>query len=104
MNLDELEQFLHTSRTNWLTADEREQFELTTFTPLTLRKLFEQAGFEVLQLVGKTILPIRQNKHLLEKEDAVQRLLRMEQELAKDPSTAARAAHLQITARKPADR
>lgn len=101
--LDDLEQFVHTSRTRWLTPDEREQFELTTFTPLTLRKLFEQAGFEVLQLVGKTILPIRQNKHLLEKEDAVPRLLRLEQELSKDPTTAARAAHLQITARKPAN-
>lgn len=99
--LDDLEQFVHTSRTHWLTPDEREQFELTTFTPATLRRLFEQAGFEVVHLAGKTILPIRQHKHLLEKEDAVKRLLRLEQELSKDLSTAARAAHLQITARKP---
>jgi hypothetical protein len=99
-NLDELEQFVQTSRTHWLTQDQREQFELKTFTPATLRRSFEQAGFEVVQLVGKPVIPVRQNRRLLASPDAVQRLLRMEQELNRDPASAARAAHLQITARK----
>ena len=43
-NLDALEEFVATGRTQWLTADERERFELTTFTPASLRKLFERAG------------------------------------------------------------
>ena len=47
-NLDALEEFVRTGETNWLTADERERFELTTFTPATLRRLFERAGFEVI--------------------------------------------------------
>jgi len=101
-NLDALEQFLDTGRTQWLTADQRERFELTTFTPLSLRRLFERAGFAVVDIAGKTILPIRQNKHLLAQPDAQRRLLRLEQDLLKDPTTAARAAHLQITAQKPA--
>ena len=47
-NLDALEEFVcRPAGRNWLTADERERFELTTFTPATLRKLFEKAGFEV---------------------------------------------------------
>ena len=100
-NLDELEQFVATSRTHWLTADERERFELKTFTPATLRRLFEQAGLEVLNVSGKTIIPIRQNKMLLSRPDAVARLLKLEHELSKDPAVAARAAHLQITARRP---
>jgi ubiquinone/menaquinone biosynthesis C-methylase UbiE len=101
--LDELEQFLETGRTQWLTADQRERFELTTFTPLSLRRLFERAGFAVVDVSGKTILPIRQNKHLLAGRDAQQRLLKLESDLLKDPTTAARAAHLQITAQKPAN-
>jgi ubiquinone/menaquinone biosynthesis C-methylase UbiE len=100
-NLDELERFVQTSKTQWLTADQREQFELKMFTPATLRKLFEQAGFETIQITGKTLIPIRQNKILLDRPDAEQRLLRLEQDLAKDPSSAARAGHLQIAARKP---
>lgn len=100
-SLDALEEFVRTSRTHWLTADAREQFELTTFTPATLRKLFERAGFEVLDLIGKTILPVRQNKRLLEPRGAVERLLELEQALMRDPAAAATAAHLQITARKP---
>lgn len=101
-DLDGLERFLYTNRTNWLTDDAKERFELTMFTPATLRKLFEKAGFEVVSVIGKPILPVRRFKHLLADEAKFERLLRMEQELAKDESAAARASHLQITARKPA--
>lgn len=99
-DLDALEQLIRTGRTNWLTADEREQFELTTFTPASLRRLFEAAGFEVLSLIGKTIVPVRQNKMLFAREDAVERLLKLEHELNKDPASAGRAGHLQIAARR----
>ena len=99
-NLDELERFVQSSRTHWLTADEREQFELKTFTPGSLRRLFELAGFEVVSIVGKTLVPVRKNKILFSQPDAEERLLRMEQELSKDPASAAMAGHLQITARK----
>jgi ubiquinone/menaquinone biosynthesis C-methylase UbiE len=101
-NLDALEEFVRSGKTNWLTAEERERFELTTFTPASLRKLFEKAGFEVVALIGKTILPVRQNKRLLEAPGALERLLRMEEDLARDPATAAVTGHLQITVRKPA--
>ncbi|HZN69080.1 MAG TPA: methyltransferase domain-containing protein [Tepidisphaeraceae bacterium] len=99
-NLDALEEFVRTGRTHWLTPDEREQFELTTFTPASLRRLFERSGFEVLEVAGKTIVPVRQNKHLLTHPDAVERLIRLEGELSKDPAAAARAGHLQIVARR----
>jgi ubiquinone/menaquinone biosynthesis C-methylase UbiE len=101
-NLDALEEFVHTGRTNWLTADERERFELTTFTPASLRRLFERAGFEVLDVVGKTVIPVRQNKHLFTHPGAVERLLKLEVEAAKDPASAGRAGHLQVVARKTA--
>jgi hypothetical protein len=99
-NLDALEQFVRTGRTNWLTNDPREQFELTTFTPAGLRGLFERAGFEVLVVSGKPVVPVRENKRLLEGPGAVERLLRIEAELSKDPASAGRAGHLQVTARK----
>ena len=99
-NLDALETFIQTGRTQWLTADERERFELTTFTPASLRKLFEKSGFEVLAIEGKTLIPVRDNKHLLTHDRAVERLLRLEAELAKDPAAAARAGHLQVIARR----
>jgi len=99
-NLDALEQFVRSSRTNWLTADPREQFELTTFTPSSLRHLFERAGFEVVSVGGKPIINVRANRKLLESPGAVDRLLKIEADLAKDPSAAAKAGHLQIIARK----
>lgn len=99
-NLDALEQFVRSSKTQWLTGDQREQFELTTFTPATLRKLFEQGGFEVIDIRGKTIIPVRQNRKLLEYPNAIERLLKMESELSRDPAAAARAGHLQIAARR----
>jgi ubiquinone/menaquinone biosynthesis C-methylase UbiE len=103
-NLDALEELIRSSRTHWLTADERERFELTTLTPHGLAKLFERSGFQVLSVIGKPVIPVRQNKILLERDNAIERLLRLEAELTKDPTSAARSAHLQITARKPAAR
>ncbi len=99
-NLDALEEFVRTGRTNWLTADPREQFELTMFTPASLRLLFERAGFEVIGVAGKPIVPIRQNKRLLEQPGSIERLLRIEQELSRDSASAARAGHLQVVAKK----
>lgn len=99
-NLDALEEFVSTGRTNWLTGDERERFELTTFTPAGLTRLFERSGFDVLELAGKPVIPVRQNKHLLTHPDAVQRLIRLEADLNKDPAAVGRAGHLQIVAKK----
>jgi ubiquinone/menaquinone biosynthesis C-methylase UbiE len=100
-NLDALEEFVRTSRTRWLTPDEREQFDLATFTPATLRRLFERAGFEVAGISGKTVVPVRRNKHLFTYPDAVARLMRLEEQLASDPAAAAAAGHLQVVARRP---
>ncbi len=87
-------------RTNWLTADERERFELTTFTPASLARLFEGNGFEQVTVVGKTIIPVRQNKKLMEEPGAVERLLKIEAELGRDAAAAGRCGHLQVTARR----
>lgn len=99
-DLDALEKFVRTGRTEWLTAEKREQFELTTFTPGSLRRLFERAGMEVIGITGKTIIPARKNRKLLEPADAIERLIAMEIELSRDSTAAARASHLQITARR----
>ena len=99
-SLDALEKFVADGRTNWLTADEREQFELTTFTPLSMRKLFERFGFEVIDLRGKTVLPVRTSKALLAEPGAFDRLLKLELDLSRDPTSAGRCGHLQITARR----
>jgi len=100
-DLDGLTEFVRTGRTNWLTSDDRERFELHTFTPASLRRLFERAGFEVVDIAGKSILPVRANKALLERPGAIERLLDLERELGKDAAAAARASHLQVVARKP---
>jgi ubiquinone/menaquinone biosynthesis C-methylase UbiE len=101
-DIDGLENLLKTGRTRWLTDDEREQFELTTFTPAEFEKLFERSGFEIVRLSGKTILPIREFKPLLEKPETFERLMNLESDLSRDRSAAARAGHLQIVAKKPA--
>ena len=99
-DIDGLEEFLATGRTRWLTDQRSEQFELTTFTPAQLQTLFERAGFTVCKITGKTILPMRAFKQLLSDPATFDRLIRMELELCRDPSVAARAGHLQVIARK----
>lgn len=103
-DLDGLERLLRSGKTRWLTDSAAEQFELTTFTPDGLRKLFERCGFEVVDVVGKTVLPLRAHRHLLEAPAVRRRLVDLELELSREPHTAAAAAHLQITARKDTSR
>jgi SAM-dependent methyltransferase len=100
-NLDALEEFLKSGQTHWLTQDQEERFVLTTFTTQSLRQLFDRSGFEVLSITGKTIIPARQNRKLFEYPHAIDRLLRLEEDLARDPASAGRAGHLQIAARRP---
>ncbi len=99
-DLDGLQQLAKTGRTRWVTGDAAEQFELHTFLPSELRRLFERSGFEVLGVVGKTVLPIREHRELLGDRDAYRRLLKLELDLCRDPLHAARAGHLQIAARR----
>jgi ubiquinone/menaquinone biosynthesis C-methylase UbiE len=99
-DIDGLETYLRTGRTNWLTDNEHERFELTTFTPADLEKLFDRSGFEIARLTGKTILPIREFKELLQRPETFERLMNLESELSRDRAAAARAGHLQIVARK----
>jgi len=96
----ELETFLRTGRTHWLTRDEAERFELHTFTADQLRKLLPAAGFEVLDLVGKTVLPMRHHRGRLDDPAARLRWARIEKRLAADPANLARCPHLQIAARR----
>ena len=88
------------SRTHWLTADERERFELKTFTPATLRKLFEAAGFEVVQIAGKTIIPVRKNKILLTNRMRWSACCESNRSFPRIRPAPRRAGHLQITARQ----
>ncbi|MFH0888643.1 MAG: methyltransferase domain-containing protein [Planctomycetota bacterium] len=59
--IDELEEFIKSGKTKWFTNDINEQYPITYFTPAQLKKLFTGNGFEVLTIIGKTVLPIRQN-------------------------------------------
>jgi ubiquinone/menaquinone biosynthesis C-methylase UbiE len=99
-DVDGLERLIKTGKTHWLTGDEREQFELTAFTPGELQKLFERSGFEIVKLAGKTILPIRMFRDLLKSEKDFDRLLELETDLSKDSTAAGKAGHLQVIARK----
>ncbi len=102
-DLAELRRFLRSGRTHWLTEDPTEQFDIWTCTPGQAATLFTKAGFEVLEICGKTVLPMRQYRHLLD-DPARRRILSgLERKLARDPAAVGRATHLQIAARRPTD-
>lgn len=97
----ELDNFIRTGRTRWLTREETERFELQTFTPEQLRKMFAGAGLEVLDMIGKTVLPMRRFRELLEDPENRRRWARIEKDLASDPANFGRCPHLQVAGRKP---
>jgi len=84
----------------WLARRPEERFPVHTFDPDGVRKLFARAGFQVVQVIGKTILPVRKFPALLREQDSYRKLLRMEEELHGREAYLGRASHLQVAAHR----
>lgn len=96
-----LEEFLKTGRTRWLTKNDDERFPIVTVLPSDLGILAEKAGMELLEVAGKTVLPMRARRDLLSDSAVRRRLAAMEKSLSRDPLAVARASHLQAVFRVP---
>ena len=97
-NLADLEKFLRDGRTHWLTRDVDERFPIKTVAPDELHRLIENAGFRLLDMVGKTVLPMRQYRALLEASADRRAFSRIEKMLWRNPYAIGRCAHLQVAA------
>ena len=96
-----LAEFLRTGRTHWITDDPGERYRLTMFTPGQVRAMCRERGLELLGLIGKTVLPLRQFRELLADADKRGELMRIEEALHAEEAMFANAAHLEFAARKP---
>jgi SAM-dependent methyltransferase len=94
----EMEQFIADGKTHWLTSDAAEQFEIHTYTPGQVGKLLERNGFQLLDMIGKTVLPMRHHRHLLQESANRRQWLKIEKQLWRDPAAIGRASHIQIIA------
>ena len=98
-DLDGLERLLRHGEMEWLANAPAERFPVHTFSAEELRTALERAGFEVLDLFGKTVLPFKKLEALFEDERAVQRILALEKRVCREPSALGLASHLQFAAR-----
>ena len=96
---DALAQFLKKGTTHWLTRDRDEQFPIATFAPTEAVKLFESAGFDVLEMIGKTVLPMRKRRECLETSEQRRQWAKIEKKLCRDVAAIGMAPHLQLTGR-----
>ncbi len=97
-----LQKLHRTGATEWLARDRGERFPIHAFLPGELRRGFESAGFEVLDVAGKLALDLRRHPKLLEDPATFRRCLAIEIECRREPAFLGRAAHLEIAARRPA--
>jgi SAM-dependent methyltransferase len=95
----ELARFVRDGRTHWLTQDAAERFDITTFSPSGVRRLAEQCGFDLLEILGKTVLPMRHHRQLLETPEGRRAWTSIETSLCRDPDALGRATHLQAVFR-----
>lgn len=96
-----LARFLRTGLTFWLSHEEKERFEVRTFRPAELRRLVAAAGLEIIDLFGKTILPLRAHQALLQDERVAAEILEAERGICREEAALGRASHLQFAAKKP---
>jgi hypothetical protein len=95
----EVTRFLRDGKTHWLTKDADEQFPIATYTPSDIHSLVERSGFTMLDMVGKTVLPMRHHRHLLEEASGRRAWARVEKSLCRDTAGLGRASHIQIACR-----
>jgi ubiquinone/menaquinone biosynthesis C-methylase UbiE len=95
----ELEDFLRKGRTRWITRDDEERFDIHTYTPTEVRKLLARAGFDVVDMIGKTVLPMRRHRHVLEESSARRAWMKIEKTLWRDPAAIGLASHIQVAAK-----
>lgn len=98
--LDELEDFLRTGWSNWLTKAQNEQFGVKFFAPDELRQIFEKAGLAVQSMVGKTVIPWRRYYKLLDKRKNLEQIARIELSLNRESSLIGSASHIEVVAIK----
>ncbi len=98
-DLDGLARFLRTGRTEWLSSRKKERFPVHMFEPAELRKALQEAGFTVLDLVGKTVLFQREDKLLLE-EVPLGTLASLEEKVQGREGWLGLASHLQVAAER----
>ncbi len=99
-----LEDFLRTGRTRWVTDNPDEQYRMTMFTPGQLRAMARERGLEFLSMIGKTVLPLRRFRELLEDPAKRETLFKLEESLHAEEALFANAAHLEFVVRKPQER
>lgn len=98
-DLDGLKRLVKSGDMEWLARDPAERFPVHTFSPESLQAVLSKAGFEVLDLFGKTVLPFKKMEPLFEDPDTVRRILSLERQLCRKPSAMGLASHLQFAAR-----
>jgi len=91
--------FLRDGKTNWLTKDADERFPITTFDPGGVAALLEAAGFKLVDMVGKTVLPMRHFRELLATSEDRRAWTKVEKSLCRNPFAIGRASHVQVACR-----
>ena len=99
-DIDGLEKFIQNGRTNWVTDDTKEQYEVTAFTPKKIRSMCKARGLEVLSIIGKTALPLRRFQECLKDKAARERIIKIEEKLNSVEAMLGNAAHLEFVAKK----
>ncbi|MFQ5414140.1 MAG: class I SAM-dependent DNA methyltransferase [Phycisphaerae bacterium] len=99
-SIGDLARFLRHGKTHWLTANRDEQFPIHTFSLAGVKKLGDTCGFQTVDAVGKTVLPMRRHRDKLADPGARRAWADVERRLARDADAIGRAAHIQIAFRR----
>jgi ubiquinone/menaquinone biosynthesis C-methylase UbiE len=99
-DVEGLERLLARGEMEWLAQERSERFAVRAFTAEGLARELERAGFEVVDMFGRTVLPLKRLERALEDRGLRERLLAMERRLCRKPSAMGLAAHLQFAARR----
>lgn len=99
-DLDALARFAKDGKTVWLGGTKDERFATRMYTAEEIRDVFDKAGFDVVDVVGKTVLPLRNFRDRLDDPKVRREVFDLERKLQSIPSALGRASHLEVLAKR----
>ena len=100
-DLGALERFLKDGRSEWLAKERSERFPTRMFTAAELEEMAGAAKLEVIDVIGRPVLPLHRQRSRLTDLEVRRRLLKIEEKLHSERDLLGRASHLEIALRRP---
>ena len=95
-----LESFIKTGKTFWFSKNKEKNFPIQMYTKDEIKTIFQKNNFKILNIIGKTVLPVKEYENTLKDKDNFLKMIDLEFKLNNKDDYINLANHIEIAAQK----